>query len=227
MTNSPEQKLAALQVLIAKHRHITLATPSSPNYASLRKIFARDQHAVPLAIVRPQSAADVSLLIKFAVATSISFTVRVGGHNLAGASFAQDALAIDMRDIAYTNIAADKKTARVGGGILQLDLAVALEKEGLATPLGMIASVGYVGWATYGGYGPFSNRWGLGCDQIVGAKVVNSEGEIVEADERLLKGLRGGGGLFGVIIEVTIKVQTLKSVSSGLSGWFYMLVSDS
>lgn len=76
-----------------------------------------------------------------------------------------------------------------------------------------MASVGYVGWATLGGYGPFSSSHGLGADQIVGAKVVDAKGELVEADEELLKGIRGGGGIFGIIVELTIKVYPLKEVS--------------
>ncbi|KAH6722141.1 D-lactate dehydrogenase [Leptodontidium sp. MPI-SDFR-AT-0119] len=207
--------LTTLESFLEKHPHITYATPSSPSYTSLRQIFARDQEAIPLAIVRPQSAADVSLLVKFAVSASIKFTIRTGGHNLSGAAFAQDALAIDMRDIAYVNISANKKTAKIGGGILVFDVAAALDQEGLATPIGAVGSVGYVGWATYGGYGPFSRQWGLGVDQIVGAKIVRSDGEVIVADQRLLKGLRGGGGLFGVIVELEIKVYSLKNVLTG------------
>lgn len=208
-----DANLATLKSFLEKHQHITYATPSSPSYTSLRQIFARDQEAVPLAIVRPQSAADVSLLVKFAVSNSVKFTIRTGGHNLSGAAFAQDALAIDMRDISSINLSADKQTAKIGGGILQSDLATALNKEGLATPVGAIGSVGYVGWSSYGGYGPFSRQWGLGVDQIVGAKLVDSKGELIVADERLLKGLRGGGGLFGVIVELEIKVYPLSNVS--------------
>lgn len=73
--------------------------------------------------------------------------------------------------------------------------------------------MGYVGWATLGGYGPFSTSHGLGADQIVSAKVVNAKGELVEADSELLQGIRGGGGIFGVIVELTIKVYPLKEVS--------------
>ncbi|KAH7356880.1 D-lactate dehydrogenase [Rhexocercosporidium sp. MPI-PUGE-AT-0058] len=208
-------KLTSLESFLEEHPHITYATPSSSNYISLRQIFARDQEATPLAIVRPQSAADVSLLVKFAVSNSIKFTIRTGGHNLSGAAIAQDALAIDMRDIAYVNILADKKSAKIGGGVLVFDVATALEKEGLATPVGAVGSVGYVGWATYGGYGPLSRQFGLGVDQIVGAKIVKSDGEVIVADERLLKGLRGGGGLFGVIVELEIKVYPLKNVLTG------------
>jgi FAD/FMN-containing dehydrogenase len=78
---------------------------------------------------------------------------------------------------------------------------------------GTIASVGYVGWATLGGYGPFSALYGLGADQIVGAKIVNATGELVVANDQMLRGIRGGGGIFGVIVELTIKVYPLKEVS--------------
>jgi FAD/FMN-containing dehydrogenase len=82
--------------------------------------------------------------------------------------------------------------------------------------------VGYVGWATLGGYGPFSTSHGLGVDQIVGAKIVNPKGELVDADEELLQGIRGGGGIFGVITELTIKVYPLKEVSKPIIYKFAM-----
>ena len=73
--------------------------------------------------------------------------------------------------------------------------------------------MGYVGWATLGGYGPFSGMYGLGADQIEGARLVDARGELIDADEELLKGIRGGGGIFGVIVELTVKVYPLKEVS--------------
>lgn len=78
---------------------------------------------------------------------------------------------------------------------------------------GTVAGVGYIGWATLGGYGPFSSKYGLGVDQILGAKLVNAKGDLVDASEELLQGIRGGGGTFGVIVELTIKVYPLKEVS--------------
>lgn len=205
--------LAALESFLQQHPHIKYATPSLPDYASLRSIWSLDCRDNPLAIARPQSAADVALLVKYVKSQGIRFVVRSGGHNLFGQSTVEGALTIDMRDIASVTVDSDRTSARVGGGILQGDLAAQLWQEGLATPTGTIASVGYVGWATYGGYGPFSAHWGLGADQILGAKIVNANGEIVEADRKLLKGIRGAGGLFGIIVELQIKVYPLKIVS--------------
>ena len=55
-------------------------------------------------------------------------------------------------------------------------------------------------------------NFGLGVDQILGAKVVTHEGKIVEADERMLQVIRGGGGTLGVIVAMTIKVYPLDKV---------------
>lgn len=75
---------------------------------------------------------------------------------------------------------------------------------------GSLSSVGYVGWSTLGGYGALTNRFGLGVDQIVGARVVNAAGEVVDADDDMLEGIRGGGGTLGVIVELTIRVYPLR-----------------
>ena len=62
-----------------------------------------------------------------------------------GRSQAQDALTIDLRDIAHVEVGEDKSFARVGGGILAQNLAIALEKDGLATAVGSIGQIGFTG----------------------------------------------------------------------------------
>lgn len=42
---------------------------------------------------------------------------------------------------------------------------------------------------------------------------MNAKGELVEASDELLQGIRGGGGIFGVIVELKIKVYPLSKVS--------------
>lgn len=163
-------------------------------------------------VVRPQSADDVAELVSVLTSNSIPFTVRTGGHDMFCRSIANNTVTIDMRDICFVNIDKASRSARIGGGILSGDLAAHLGKENLATAIASVPAVGYVGWAMHGGYGNLSSNYGLGVDQIVGANVVNHEGKIVEADENLLEGIRGGGGTFGVIVDLTIKVYQLDYV---------------
>jgi FAD/FMN-containing dehydrogenase len=61
-----------------------------------------------------------------------------------------------------------------------------------------------------GGYGPFAANYRLGVDQILGAKIANYKGDIVKADESMLRAIRGGGGAVGVICELTIKMYPLE-----------------
>ncbi|CAK7205385.1 hypothetical protein SEUCBS139899_008155 [Sporothrix eucalyptigena] len=208
--------LDKLEALLHQHPHIQYASPLSSGYAELREAYILGTEAKPLTIIRPQNAEDVALLVSYAVAERIPLTVRGGGHDLFGRCFATGAIAIDMRDIRSVHITADKKTATIGGGILATDLAGELGRHKLATAVGSAPTVGWVGWATHGGYGPFAANYGLGLDQILGATLVNSKGEIVEADELMLATIRGGGGSIGVIIDVTIKVYPLSKILGGV-----------
>lgn len=206
-------QLTAFEAFLQGYPAIKYIPPSSPEYPAARKPWNEARLDNPLAVVQPESPSDVAALVKYAKQNSLPFTIRAGGHNLEGRCVVQDALLIDMRALTAVTISSDRKTATVQGGILQDELANKLWEHGLATPTGAIPSVGYVGWATYGGYGPFSAHWGLGVDQILGATIVDSNGDIVKADEALLEGIRGAGGLFGVIIDLTIKVYPLGGVS--------------
>ncbi|KAH8652359.1 hypothetical protein BX600DRAFT_472407 [Xylariales sp. PMI_506] len=201
----------ALPAFLAEHPTIRLITPDTADWDAVRKCFLI-RPAVPSAITRPQSSDDVSALVRFCIANNVDFNIRTGGHDCDGRTQVAGALVIDMRDINYVHVDEGKATARVGGGVLLGGLAAALGEHGLITSSGTVASVGYVGWATLGGYGPLSTLYGPGVDQIVGAKLVNAKGDIVDASQELLKGIRGGGGAFGVIVELTIKVYPLKEL---------------
>lgn len=54
--------------------------------------------------------------------------------------------------------------------------------------------------------------YGLGVDQILGDKLFNYKCDLIEVSEELLKGIRGAGHIFGVIVELTIKVFPLSEV---------------
>lgn len=205
--------LTSLEAFIDSHHTIKYIPRSSPDYPSIREQWNIGRSDTPLAIVQPQSTADVSAIVNFAKSQNIDFTIRTGGHNIDGKAILEGALTIDMRAVASVDIAADRQSATIGGGTLMQDVATKLGHAGLATPIGTVPSIGYVGWAVYGGYGPFSARWGLGVDQIIGATIVNGDGKVTKVDEKLLKGIRGAGGIFGVIVDVTVRVYPLKNAS--------------
>lgn len=207
-----EHKLSILTEFLSSNPQISHATPSSPDYQRLRSSFIINDAITPPIIVRPPSATDVAALVTIMTTHSIPFTIRSGGHDLFLRSMANDAVTVDLRDIAHVHIDRESHSARIGGGILISDLAAELGKADLATAYGTIPTVGYVGWAIHGGYGPLGGLYGLGADQILGARVVNARGQLVDADRHMLMGIRGGGGTLGVIVEMTIRVYPLSKV---------------
>jgi FAD/FMN-containing dehydrogenase len=189
-------------------------TPTSTAYKERRTIYALANLATPHAILCPRNADEVSAIIRFVKECDIPFTVRSGGHDLQGRSIAQEAICIDMRDINSVEVSSDRKTAKIGGGVLMEKLLQDLSEKELITPFGSVPSIGYVGWATLGGYSSLSAQCGLGVDQIVEVDVVNAEGEIVHAGAEMLTGIRGAGGNFGLVVSARIKVYELKTVSN-------------
>ncbi|KAI1878353.1 uncharacterized protein JN550_000535 [Neoarthrinium moseri] len=207
---------SSFETFMQQHSHIRYVTPDAPEYAILREAYILDSPAVPFAIVRPRDAEDVATLVSWATSEGVGITVRSGGHDLFGRCFAQDALAIDMRDIDFITVDSSGSSATIGGGILAFKLAEELSKHHLATAFGSFATVGYVGWATHGGYGALEANYGLGVDQIIGATLVNPQGELVTADTEMLEAIRGGGGCLGVIVDLTVKTYPLKEVLGGV-----------
>ena len=136
--------------------HIRYVNPSSPDYGEFREQYILDIPTVPLGIARPQTAAEVARIVSYAVSENIEITVRSGGHDLHGRCFAQNALGIDMRDIAFVDVDPNGTSATIGGGTLTGFLATELAKKKLATAYGSIPYVGYVGWSTHGGKFKFS-----------------------------------------------------------------------
>jgi FAD/FMN-containing dehydrogenase len=197
-----------------QHPHIKIHYPSSPDYSNVRQIYNLAHTATPLAIVAAQDATEVSQVVSFASANKIPISVRSGGNDAHGRSIVQDAIVIDIRALNSVEVNEATATATIGGGTSSGKLIADLCKQGLVTPTGTIPWVGYVGWATLGGYGPWAGIHGLGIDQITGAKLVNAHGDIVNADEAVLKGIRGAGGNFGVIVEMTVKVYPFEKVNS-------------
>lgn len=204
---------ANIEALLRK-QGITVIAKQDPDYVSTNKSYTgQHEKSQPRAIALPNTAEQVAAIVSQCLATNTPVVVRGGGHDLYGRFTASDAVSIDVRDLSSVRVSADKKTARVAGGTKVLKVLEELEKEQCQAASGSCGTVGFVGWSLPGGMGSYFHSYGWGADQIVGARVVNAEGKLVDADDRLLKGLRGGGGSLAIVVELEVKVHPLQNVS--------------
>lgn len=195
---------------------LKIYTRSSPSFASLRAVHVLNHLNQPLLIYRPTTEDQVAQIISFCVSSKIDFTVRAGRHDDSGRSCVQDSLVIDVREMDSIMIHQDRTSVVVRGGTLSHNPRRFLDSHGLMTTTGVCKTVGVVNWAAVGGYGPFNGLFGLGVDQILAARLVDAKGRIIKANEEVLWAIRGGGGNFGVIVELTLKVYPAAPILAGM-----------
>jgi FAD/FMN-containing dehydrogenase len=115
-----------------------------------------------------------------------------------------------------------RRIARIGGGAIWADVDRATQAHGLATTGGRVSTTGVAGLTLGGGSGWLERKHGLACDNLLAAEVVTWDGRIVRADDaensELLWALRGGGGSFGVVTALELRLHPLgPEVHGGLA----------
>ena len=143
--------------------------------------------------------------------------VRGGGHDWAGRAVGGE-LVVDLGRMRAVTV--EGRQATIGGGATSMDVAEEAGRTGLAPVTANLGSVGMTGLTLGGGYGPLTGRFGLACDNLVGAQVVTAKGEVVWSNETqnpdLLWALRGGGGNFGVVTMTRMRLHPVAELSAGL-----------
>jgi FAD/FMN-containing dehydrogenase len=153
----------------------------------------------------------VANAVSFAQEAGLEISVRGGAHNFGGAAVGDDGLTIDLSGICQVTVDPDSRTARVGGGATLAQLDAATQAHGLATPGGTVSHTGVGGLTLGGGFGWLTPQYGLSCDNLLSAKVVTADSQVLRAsaDQHpdLFWALRGGGGNFGVVTEFEFQLH--------------------
>ena len=191
-----------------------IVTPGDDGYAEACRIWngAHDGRR-PTLVVRCTGAADVVAAVGFARSNDLTIAVRGGGHSVAGFSTCDGGIVIDLSQMNGVRVDPAARRATVGGGAVWADVDHETQAHGLATTGGLVSSTGVAGFTLGGGIGWLMRKYGLACDNLVGADVVTADGRLVHASESenadLLWGLRGGGGNFGIVTQFEFEVYPL------------------
>ena len=193
--------------------------PGDAEYEHARRVWNAAIDRRPALIVRARTAADVSRAVRWARAQEMPLAVRGGGHSPAGHGVVDDGLVIDLRPMRRLAIDPERHIASAGGGLTWGDYNHGAGQHGLATPAGDVAAVGVAGLALGGGFGLLSRKHGMTVDSLLGVDLVTAGGHLVTADAEthpeLFWAVRGGGGNFGISIELRFRLHPLDTVMGG------------
>ena len=183
--------------------------------------------------VAARSADDIAAAVNFARENHLRLVVKGGGHSYQGTSNAPDSLLVWTRHLnditlhdAFVPQGCDGKQApqpavTVGAGAIWLHAYDAVTtKAGKYVQGGGCTTVGVAGLIQSGGFGSFSKHYGTAASALLEAEVVTADGQIrianVCTNPDLFWALKGGGGgSFGVVSKLTLRVRELPEFAGG------------
>ena len=183
--------------------------------------------------VAARNADDIAAAVNFARENRLRLVVKGGGHSYQGTSNASDSLLVwtrHMNDIIMheafvpQNCGEDhapQPAVTLGAGTIWNHAYDAVTtKGGGYVQGGGCTTVGVAGLIQSGGFGSFSKHYGLAAAGLLEAEVVTADGKVRVANACTnpdlfwaLKG--GGGGTFGAVSKVTLRVRDLPEFFGG------------
>ena len=132
---------------------------------------------------------------------------------------------IDVSEMKKVEVDLETKTAKIQPGITGGDLYSLLSRQALTQVGGTCSDVGISGLVLTGGIGPLLRKYGLTCDTLQSLEMVNAKGEVIHiAKNNEYKDLfwavcGGGGGNFGVVTSIVLRVYPAEKVTWFNIGW--------
>jgi FAD/FMN-containing dehydrogenase len=185
--------------------------------------------------VAARNADDIAAAVNFARENNLRLVVKGGGHSYQGTSNAPNSLLIWTRRMHDVTIQSDfvargckstfapQRAVTVGAGTIWLQAYDAVTtKAGAYVQGGGCTTVGVAGLIQSGGFGSFSKHYGMAAAGLLEAEVVTADGKVRIANACTnsdlfwaLKG--GGGGTFGVVSKLTLRIRDLPELAGGAS----------
>jgi len=190
------------------------------DYVLTRQIWNGAVEHKPALFAVCKTSGDVQAAVRSARQHGFFLSVRGGGHDWAGRALRHNGLVIDLSHMRGVALDTKGSVATIEGGATAVDVITAAAPHGLVAATGNCGAVGMVGLTTGGGYGPLTPRYGLALDNLLGAEVVLADGRLVHCNEyenpELFWAIRGGGGNFGVITSMRVRLHPIRQVLGGM-----------
>jgi FAD/FMN-containing dehydrogenase len=197
--------------------------PEHPNWDEARLAWNLAVDQQPAAIVFPESAHELIAAVELARAFELRVTAQGTGHNAAPLGALEDTVLVKTEHMRGIEIDPEARTARIGAGVRSLELVEAAAKHGLAPLAGSSPDVGVVGYTLGGGLSWFGRKYGLAASNVHAIELVTADGRLVRADREqepdLFWALRGGGGSFGIVTALELRLIPVSEAYAGILWW--------
>lgn len=191
--------------------------PTDPEYNQARLAWNRTVEQHPALVVIAEHRDDVVHAVRFAQQESLKIAVMATGHGTLRE--ANDALLLVISKLNSVTINPINKTAWIDAGAKWAAVLPEAQKHGLAPLLGSTPDVGAVGYTLGGGMGWLARKYGMAVDSVLQFEVLTPDGEVCRASDvenpDLFWALRGGGGNFGVVLGMEIKLYPVTQIYGG------------
>ncbi|NJD77868.1 MAG: FAD-binding oxidoreductase [Candidatus Methanoperedens sp.] len=178
----------------------------------------------PIAVVFPETADDISVILKIANDYGIPVTVRGGGTTVGGETVARSSIIIDTKKLCrFISIDASGKSVYVEAGMTWIELYDILRKYHhtfKVAPSSVSCTIG--GTISVGGFDPHSYIHGTCADQVEELEVVLPDGSIKTCNSKnnseIFRNILYGNGMIGIITKVKMGIKD-RHVTS-YDSWF-------
>ena len=200
-----------------------ILTAGDPGWDDARRAWnlAVDQH--PAAVALPASVLEVVDVIRFARGHGLRVAAQGTGHNAAPLGSLAGTILLKTSAMRGVSIDPGTKIATGEAGAVWADVVEAASGYGLAALAGTSPDVGVVGYTIGGGISWLGRAYGLAANSVEAVEVVTADGRLVCADAGtetdLFWALRGGGGSFGVVTAIELRLLPITEVYAGQLWW--------
>jgi FAD/FMN-containing dehydrogenase len=197
-----------------------IIVPGDAEYHSARPIWNAGIDKHQALITRCKGVSDIVTAVKYAGASSLTASIRGGGHDVSGRALCNDGIVIDLSAMRSVIVDPHSRSVLVQGGATLADVDRETRVYGLAVPTGTVGRTGIGDLTLWGGVGWLVRKHGLTCDNLLACEVVTANGKLVTASKRcnrdLFWGLRGGGTNLGIVSLFKFAAHPVSTVLGGL-----------
>lgn len=212
------EPLADLRRRVAGVVHV----PDDETWDAARAAWVVTVDQRPLAVLEARDAQDVVTAVRWARDHEVHVSPQPTGHGTTGAF--EEVLILRTGALDDIDVDPAARTVTIGAGVRAGQLLAALDGTGLTFLAGSNPDPSVVGMTVTGGLSWFGRAFGAGADSVEAVELVDGLGRLrtvtaSDADPDLFWAVRGGGGDFGIVTRMTLRLYPAPQLYGGRLFW--------